>query len=170
MNKEKKIIKNWLKIFIVSLFISGLTAIPVEVELTYVINHFPFEGSIKGWLQQVLIGVQHTAKDYPFLFYGYDWLAFAHFVLAILFIGPYRDPVKNKWVIQFGVIACLLIIPFALVAGHFRDMPFWWRIIDCSFGIIGLIPLSICLNNIRKLELEEKNEAEKKQSFELLIA
>jgi len=157
MNKEKKIIKNWLKFFIAALFISGLTAIPVEQELTFIISHFPFDGSIKGWLQQVLIGIQHTAKDYPFLFYGYDWLAFAHFVLAILFIGPLRDPVKNKWVIEFGVIACILIIPFALVAGHFRGMPFWWRIIDCSFGVVGIIPLSIVLNKIKLLENSQTN-------------
>lgn len=170
MNKEKKIIRTWLLFFIVALFISGVTAIPVEKELTYIINHFPFDGSIKGWLQQVLIGLQHTANDYPFLFYGYDWLAFAHFVLAILFIGPLRNPVKNKWIIEFGIIACLLIIPFALTAGHFRGMPFWWRVIDCSFGIIGLIPLVSCLKHIRTLEKEEKNESGKKQSFELLIA
>ena len=170
MNKEKKIIRNWLKIFITALFISGLTAIPVEPELTYVVNHFPFEGSIKGWLQEVLIGIQHTSNDYPFLFYGYDWLAFAHFVLAILFIGPFRDPVKNKWVIEFGIIACILIIPFALIAGHFRGMPFWWRLVDCSFGIIGLIPLSICMKNIKRLEVEEKEKSEKKEEFDLLIA
>src|SRR5687768_15147954 len=154
MNKEKKIIRNWLKFFIVSLFISGLTAIPVEKELVYVINHFPFDGSIKGWLQEVLIGVQHMGKDYPFLFYGYDWLAFAHFVLAILFIGPLRDPVKNKWVIEFGMIACVLIIPFAFIAGHFRGIPIGWRLIDCAFGVIGIIPLSICLSKIIMVEKE----------------
>ncbi|HEU4858187.1 MAG TPA: hypothetical protein VFT15_00055 [Chitinophagaceae bacterium] len=170
MNKEKEIIRNWLKVFILSLFISGLTAIPVEKELTYVINHFPFDGTIKGWLEEVLIGVQHTGRDYPFLFYGYDWLAFAHFVLAILFVGPFRNPLKNKWVIEFGIIACILIIPFALIAGHFRGMPFWWRIIDCSFGIIGLAPLIICLKNIKKLEAEEKERSEKKEAFDLLIA
>jgi hypothetical protein len=27
-----------------------------------------------------------------------------------------------------------------------------WRLIDCSFGIIGLIPLSICLTKINQLE------------------
>lgn len=170
MNKERQSIRNWLKVFITSLFISGLTAIPVEQELTYVINHFPFEGSIKGWLEEVLIGIQHTSKDYPFLFYGYDWLAFAHFVLAILFIGPFRNPVRNKWVIEFGIIACILIIPFALIAGHFRGMPFWWRIIDCSFGIIGLVPLISCLKNIKKLEEEEKEKTDKKEAFDLLIA
>ncbi|HEV8273222.1 MAG TPA: hypothetical protein VGQ04_18040 [Chitinophagaceae bacterium] len=170
MNKEKQIIRNWLKVFIAALFISGFTALPVEQELTYIVNHFPFEGSIKGWLDEVLIGIQYTSKNYPFLFYGYDWLAFAHFVLAILFIGPFKDPVKNKWVIQFGVIACILIIPFAMIAGHFRGMPFWWRVIDCSFGIIGLFPLTICLKNIKRLEAEEKEKSEKRETFDMLIA
>ncbi|MBL7733655.1 MAG: hypothetical protein JNM88_20965, partial [Chitinophagaceae bacterium] len=77
---------------------------------------------------------------------------FAHFVLALLFIGPLRDPVRNKWVIEFGLIACALIIPFALVAGHFRDIPFWWQLVDCSFGVIGFIPLTICLREINYLE------------------
>ena len=170
MNKEKQIVRNWLKVFIVALFISGFTAIPVEQELTYVVNHFPFEGSIKGFLDEVLIGIRHASKDYPFLFYGYDWLAFAHFVLAILFIGPLRDPVKNKWVIEFGVIGCSLISPFAMIAGHFRGMPFWWRLIDCSFGIIGLLPLAICLKNIKRLEVEEKEKSETKETFDMLIA
>jgi len=170
MNKEKQIVRNWLKVFIAALFISGFTAIPVEQELSYIVSHFPFEGSIKGFLDEVLIGIRHTSKDYPFLFYGYDWLAFAHFVLAILFIGPLRDPVKNKWVIEFGVIACILIIPFAMIAGHFRGMPFWWRLIDCSFGIIGILPLAICLKNIKRLEEEEKEKSETKDAFDLLIA
>ena len=170
MNKEKQIVRNWLKFFIAALFLSGLTAIPVERELSYIVDHFPFEGSIKGFLQEVLIGMKHTSKDHPFLFYGYDWLAFAHFMLAILFIGPLRDPVKNKWVIEFGVIACILIIPFAMIAGHFRGIPFWWRSIDCSFGIIGLLPLMICLKNIKRLEVEEKEKSETKETFEMLIA
>ena len=170
MNKEKQIVRNWLKFFIAALFLSGLTAIPVERELSYIVDHFPFEGSIKGFLQEVLIGIKHTSKDHPFLFYGYDWLAFAHFMLAILFIGPLRDPVKNKWVIEFGVIACILIIPFAMIAGHFRGMPFWWRLVDCSFGIIGLAPLMICLKNIKRLEVEEKEKSQTKEAFDLLIA
>jgi hypothetical protein len=170
MNREKNIIRNWLAVFIATLFLSGITAMPVEQELFFLIKHFPFEGSIKGWLQEVLLAVQHTGKDYPFLFYGYDWLAFAHFVLAILFIGPFRDPVKNRWVIEFGIIACILIIPFASIAGHFRDIPVWWRLIDCSFGLAGLVPLIICLRNIKKLEIEAKEEMEKKQDFDLLIA
>ena len=170
MNNDKKTLKNWIRFFMFSLFISGLTAIPVEQELSFIVSHFPFEGSIKGFLEEILIGIKRTSQNHPYLFYGYDWLAFAHFVLAILFYGPLKDPVKNKWVIEFGIIACILIIPFALIAGHFRGIPFWWRLVDCSFGVIGLIPLMICLKSIHKLEAEAKEEAEKKNNYGLLIA
>ena len=90
---------------------------------------------------------------FSFLLYGYDWLAFAHFVLAILFIGPFRDPVKNIWVIEFGLIACVLVIPLALIAGHFRGIPVGWRLLDCSFGLLGFIPLSISYRRARRLSL-----------------
>jgi hypothetical protein len=73
-------------------------------------------------------------------------------MLAILFIGPLRDPVKNSWVIEFGMIACLLIIPLAFIAGYIRHIPIFWRIIDCSFGVFGIIPLMICYKNIKLLK------------------
>ena len=170
MNSHLKNIRHLLLVFMLALFFSGISAIPVEQELKWLIKIFPFDGSIKGWLREVLLGVQQTGKDYPFLFYGYDWLAFAHFVLAILFIGPYRNPVKNKWVVEFGIIASLLVIPFAFVAGHFRGMPFWWRMVDSMFGIIGTILLVICLKKIKKLEKEEKEEAERNHLYDFSIA
>ena len=161
----KTIIRRWLAFFMIALLFSGISAIPVEQELQFLVNKFPFEGSIKGWLEQMLVAVQVTGKNYPHLFYGYDWLAFAHIVIAILFIGPYRNPVKNIWVVDFGMIACILIIPFAFIAGMYRDIPLWWTMIDCSFGIFGLIPLAICRRAIKKLELEEKEEALKQQYY-----
>lgn len=142
--------RGWLKFFIASLVISGLTAIPVEAELDILCKIFPPGSKAGNWLDHVYQGVYDTNKRYPFMSYGYDWLAFAHFVLAILFIGPLKDPVKNVWVIEFGIIACMLIVPFALAAGHFRGIPLWWRLIDCSFGIVGIIPLAICLKKIKQ--------------------
>ena len=50
------------------------------------------------------------------------------------------------------MIACVMLIPFALVAGYLRDTPFYWRLIDCSFGVFGLIPLYFAYNNIKKSE------------------
>ncbi|MGC2162938.1 MAG: hypothetical protein WA634_13565 [Silvibacterium sp.] len=87
--------------------------------------------------------------------YGTDWLAFAHLAIAIAFIGPYIDPVRNKWVITFGLIACGGVIPLALIAGHIRGIPLAWRLIDCSFGVFGSIPLLLCRRLIINLEQEE---------------
>ena len=153
MENVTKTIRAWIIFFMIVLFISGLTAIPAEWGLSRIIRFFPADTTVRTWLNQVYRGIKDTDKQYPFLFYGYDWLAFAHFVLALLFIGPYKQPVRNKWIIEFGMYACLLIIPFALIAGHFRGIPFWWRLIDCSFGIFGLIPLAICYKRITELEL-----------------
>jgi hypothetical protein len=109
-------------------------------------------------MSKVLYAYREVNEKYPFLIYGYDWLAFAHFVLAILFIGPYRDPIKNIWVIQFGLIACVVILPTAFIAGHFRDIPLGWRLIDCSFGVIGFAILATVYKKILHLEHTFKNK------------
>ena len=150
--RDHKSIRRWLLFFMFILSISGLTAIPVEWEISVAKRFFDFDSVMGIWLNNIFQSIKETGAKYPWLFYGYDWLAFAHIVLAIVFIGPYKDPVKNKWVIEFGMIACLLIIPFAMIAGYFRGIPFWWRMIDCSFGIIGLLPLAIIYKKINQLE------------------
>jgi hypothetical protein len=148
-----KSIRAWLIFFMATLFLSGLTAIPLEWEMNVLSRLVPVHTNLGTWIDRVLVGLHETGIKYPFLFYGYDWLAFAHFILALLFIGPYLHPVRNKWVIQFGMIACLLIIPYALIAGHFRGIPLCWRVIDCSFGVLGIFPLAFCHHKIRQLEI-----------------
>ena len=151
IKKEIKKIRLLLAFFIITLFLSGLTAIPIDSELIALLKIIP-PCSIFHWLQKVLAAYQSVNLQYPFLLYGYDWLAFAHFVLAILFIGPYRDPVKNIWVIQFGLIACILVFPLAFMAGYFRGIPIGWQLIDCSFGVVGFVPLWICYRKIKIIE------------------
>ena len=90
-------------------------------------------------------------RHYPFMSYGTDWLAFAH-LIAVAFLGPLYDPVRNKWVLVFGVIACVGVLPLALIAGPIRGIPFYWRLIDSSFGVIGAVPLLICLHYVRQIE------------------
>lgn len=147
--KRLKLVKRLILAFIVCLFISGLTAIPVEPQLEFLLNVLPQKGSFYYWIQKVLTAYQEVDKTAPFLLYGYDWLAFAHFVLAILFIGPYRNPLRNIWVIEFGLIACVLVIPYAFVAGYFRGISIGWRIIDCSFGVVGFGVLWVCYQQLK---------------------
>jgi len=46
----------------------------------------------------------------------------------------------------------VLVIPFAFVFGGLRGIPFWWRLIDCSFGVFGFIPLWLCRLYSKELE------------------
>jgi len=107
------------------------------------------------WLLRIRSALDDTQSRQPFLFYGTDWLAFGHFMIALVFIGAWRDPVRNRWLFDFGLIACVLVIPFALVFGGWRGIPLWWRLIDCSFGVSGFIPLWFCRR--WTLELEKLN-------------
>jgi hypothetical protein len=149
-------IRCFLLVFIVALVISGATAIPLETELNLLAQIAGADGKAEhvgfvGWLLKVRDAVVETNARYPFLAYGTDWLAFAHFVIAIAFIGPLRDPVKNIWVVEFGMIACVLVVPLALIMGGVRGIPFGWRLIDCSFGVFGIIPLWFCRRLIKQL-------------------
>ncbi len=151
--KLKYKIKVLIIAFIICLVVSGITAFPIETELQFLNKHLSiFPGPVRNWLQDIFFAVKTTNSNFPFLSYGTDWLAFAHIVIAISFIGPLRDPIKNIWVIEFGIISCLLVIPLAFIAGPIRGIPFYWQIIDCSFGVIGLIPLTRCRKLIIQLE------------------
>ncbi|MFC8225846.1 hypothetical protein [Streptomyces sp. NPDC057287] len=153
-------IRVWLVVFIVCLVLSGLTAFPLVTELHWaddllnasaspVPEHFP---ALAEWITRVRTGLDEADANYPFVLYGTDWLAFAHLVIAVAFYGPYRDPVRNIWVIEFGMIACAGIIPLALICGPIRDIPFWWTVIDMSFGVFGVIPLLVVHRMIKRLE------------------
>lgn len=145
----------WLAIFILGLFVSGATAFPLETELRYtvrLVGHLPVSPGLTQWLRTVSSAVADENARYPFLAYGTDWLAFAHLVLAMLFVGPYRDPVRNKWVVQFGFLACAAVPLLAFLAGPVRGIPVYWRLIDSSFGVFGALVLWPVWKAIRRLE------------------
>lgn len=146
--------------FIGGLVLSGLTAFPLETELRWLLSVLTGAPSVRPdeltgvlrWLATVRDALADTNATYPFLAYGTDWLAFAHLVIAVVFIGPLRDAVRNRWVVTFGLIACAAVIPFALVAGAVRGIPFYWRLIDCAFGAVGILVLWPCARAIAELE------------------
>ena len=162
MNEELKTkltsrIKALIIFFIIVLVLSGITAFPIETQLEAAMNYIHYlPGIMQLWLTQIYFAVKTTNAQYPYLSYGTDWLAFAHIVIAVAFIGPLRDPVKNIWVIEFGMIACVMVFPLAFIAGAIREIPMFWKLIDCSFGALGLIPLYICYRYIKQLEILTK--------------
>ena len=149
-----------LVLFIIGLVLSGITAFPLQSELSVVVSlrgldRAPVADASNGfdhWILTVRDGLRDSYSRHPWLAYGTDWLAFAHIAIAIFFIGPLVDPVRNVWVLKSGLIACALVVPLALICGPLRQIPFGWRLIDCSFGIFGAIPLYYCLRLTRTLE------------------
>jgi hypothetical protein len=162
MNKEqilRRRIKLLAGLFIAGLVLSGLTAVPLLPEVNWLADRFGRSeklSAVAGWLVRVHDALAQTQAQHPFLFYGTDWLAFGHFVIAIAFIGVLRDPVRNRWLFDFGLIACVLVIPYALVFGELRGIPLWWRLIDCSFGVLGFIPLWLCRRWTDQIEQRER--------------
>jgi Na+/melibiose symporter-like transporter len=50
------------------------------------------------------------------------------------------------------MIACVMVLPLAFICGPVRDIPFFWQLIDCSFGVFGFIPLYMCYRKTKVLE------------------
>lgn len=149
-----------LAIVIAGLLASGITAFPLQTELGGLVSLLHFgalrpmaqSAGLLPWIEEVNSALRATDARYPFLAYGTDWLAFAHLAIAVAFIGPFIDPVRNKWIISFGLIACAGVVPLALIAGAIRGIPMGWRLVDCSFGVFGALPLFICRRSIMALE------------------
>lgn len=138
--------------FIAGMVLSGVTAFPLLHELNWFVNLR--DGANTGfdrWILTVRGGLNDTYQKYPWIGYGTDWLAFSHLVIAIFFIGPLIDPVRSVWVIYAGLAACVLVLPFAFICGGIRHIPIGWRLIDCSFGVLGALPLLYALRVSRRM-------------------
>jgi hypothetical protein len=166
MNREQLLrqrlrLFTWL--FIIGRVLTGATAIPLVSEVDWlakntsarVLVEAPGPSGPAGWalwLTRVQNALHATSIEHPFLFYGTDWLAFGHFAIALAFIGALRDPVRNSWLFTFGILACILVIPYSFMFGAIRGIPVWWRLIDCSFGVFGIIPVWLCKSWADELE------------------
>jgi hypothetical protein len=158
-SRDLRLARACLAIVIFGLAINGITAFPLETEVTWLrsalapnsVQALAQSTSLLAWITRVQEGLAQTNRAYPFLAYGTDWLAFAHLMLAILFVGAYRDPLRNRWVITFGLIACIGVLFLALIAGPMRGIPWGWRLIDCSFGVVCAVPLFLCRREIDRL-------------------
>lgn len=152
-------IRRWIVLFITLLALSGITAFPVQTELHAMLKfQHALPEFMRWWLLTVNSAVDEITVKYPYLLYGYDWLAYAHLVIAMFFYGVYKNPVQNRWVLHIGMIACAGVFVLAFTCGQIRGIPFFWTLVDCSFGLFGIIPLWIVDRLIRRLrEMREEN-------------
>ena len=142
--------------FIGGLVLSGSTAFPLTAELkwlSHVLESATWQiPALNSWIFKVRDALVETDAKFPFLAYGYDWLAFAHLMIAVAFIGPLRDPVRNRWIVEWAMICCVGVLPLAFVMGPIRGIPFGWTLIDCAFGVVGFPPLWMCWKWSKQLE------------------
>lgn len=156
-----------MTLFIVGLLVSGITAFPLLTELRMLASWLGLADatSTSGhqglgyWILTVKLGLEDMYARYPWIAYGTDWLAFGHIVIALFFVGPLLRPKEGRSVIYAGMAACVLVIPLALICGEVRGIPLYWRLIDCSFGVFGIIPLLYCLNLLRYLDTRESDRS-----------
>ena len=98
-------IRRWVIFFIIALALSGITAFALETELNWLVGIWPADNPIYPWLTRVDNAIKDTNAHYPFMAYGYDWLAFAHLVIAMAFIGVLRDPF-----IDDGLVVLIVLV------------------------------------------------------------
>src|SRR5690348_41576 len=92
-----------LGLFMLGLILSGVTAFPLQRELEWLTTVRGVERATPAevrngfdrWILTVRDGLQESYARHPWLAYGTDWLAFAHIAIAVFFIGPMIDPVRN---------------------------------------------------------------------------
>lgn len=148
-----------LGFFVLGLVFGGLTAFPLLTEIrllggwlgiTDPATHAQLTG-LSHWIAWVWFALEQNQRNFPFIAYGTDWLAFGHLCIAVFFIRPFFKPLESDWVLKCGLICCAAVVPTALIAGQIRGIPLYWRLIDSSFGIIGALPLLYCLSLTRRL-------------------
>lgn len=146
---------------IFGLIVSGLTAFPLLHEMNLLSSILTGgAGNLKPedytglthWILKVREGLEVTYESFPFIAYGTDWLAFAHIIIALFFVLPYREPARYRGILHVGVIACILVIPLALICGPIRGIPFYWQLIDCAFGVVCIFPLLYAIKLSRGIE------------------
>lgn len=143
--------------FLAGLVFSGLTAGPLLAEVRILSGFLGITDPAKyqeltglaHWIAYVHFGLEQTYARFPFFGYGTDWLAFGHLASAAFFIRPFFKPLDSDWVLRTGLAICATVIPTALVAGQIRGIPVEWRLVDCSFGVFGSLPLLYCLRLTR---------------------
>lgn len=150
-----------LAVFIFGLIVSGIAAFALEMETAILRRILPLNPPLDPYsilfpLRAFIFTTHHAIHEAyiqsPIFAYGSDCLGFAQLIIAAFFLLPFVDPVRYRAILHVGLIACTGVIIVALISGPIRGIPFSWRLIDCSFGITGAIPLLYCLRLTKKID------------------
>jgi hypothetical protein len=147
-------------LFIMGLVASGVTAFPLLSEMKWATHFMGLDSAsspagfsgLSFWLLTVRFGLEDIYQRYPWIAYGTDWLAFGHIVIALFFVAALFRPRESRSILYVGILACGLVIPLAFICGPIRGIPFYWRVIDSSFGLLGVLPLLYSLRLLRRIE------------------
>lgn len=163
MDQKKTLrkIQIYLFLFFLGILFGLQTVVFVEIETDFLARHFG-QGSfiedmlpyVSSWIEKMNHDVTQTYERYPVMAYCMDWLSYACLVFALFIIGAIKNPVKNIWIIQAYMIACILAAILPFMVGPFRGIPLFWRFIDGSFGAIGFILLIIPYHLIKQLQTD----------------
>jgi hypothetical protein len=165
--KGLKRAKLMLAVVAFGLFVSGVTVWPAVPELKMAVRIVWGDSQPAGVLHtfvlQAIDALESVQAEHPFILYAHDWLAFAHIVLAIMFAGAIRDPLRNIWIVQCGLIMCALVPVLAAICIPIRGLPLRWFWIDFAFAPAAAVPLWIALRDISREErkstsLETRNK------------
>ena len=146
-----KSIRIHIIIFASLLIISGVTAFPLRDEIRFLyLNTGLFPDFTQTWISRVYTDLNSTPK---IMFYGTDWLAFAHIVIALFFVPVFLLPAQHIMNVQIAMVACILILPLAFVCGTVREIPFFHQLTDCMFGVLGFLYLAFIHKKIKQLKI-----------------
>jgi len=157
--KTLKHIRFWLILFFLGILFGLHTVVFVEAETAFFAKHLGHGTTMEAtlpvvsdWIEQLYTSVSETYTKYPAMAYCMDWLSYACIVFAIFIIGAIKNPVKNIWIIQVYMIACFLAFLLPFIIGPMRHIPVFWRFLDSSFGLAGLVILLIAYQLTKKLQ------------------
>ena len=140
-------------ITIIGLLLNGVSAIFLKGELHVLMSKADAMPSfMRDWFTYTSKGLNATNSQYPFMRYGFDWLAFAHLFIAIAFIGPLQDPVKNEWIVRWGMIVSAISVVMAFGWERVRAIPLWWSCIDALVAVAAFVILWLCNRWIQQLK------------------
>jgi hypothetical protein len=156
-----KRIRIFLIIFALGLIFALHTVVVVQPEtglFVRYLGHGTFMDSVlpfvSDWVEHLHLAISDTYQKYPVIAYCMDWLSFACVVFVIFIYGAIKDPVRNVWIVQVFLAACALACLLPFIAGPFRGIPIFWRMIDGSFGFLGFFWLWIPYRWIKEISKE----------------